>query len=46
MEKNKVQESIEGNQLFSKVTTSSVNKARNIVKQYLNKGQEKEGESK
>lgn len=46
MEKNKVQESIEGQKLFAKVTTSSVEKSRNIIQQYLNKRQEKEGEYK
>ena len=46
MEKNKVQESIEGQKLFAKVTTSSVKKARNIMQQYFNKRKEKEGEYK
>jgi len=46
MEKNKIQESIEGQKLFSKVTKSSVDKARNVIQQYSNKRQEKEGEYK
>lgn len=46
MEKNKVQESIERQELFVNVKISSIEKARNMVKQYLNKRQEKEGECK
>lgn len=45
-QKNKVQESIEGQNLFARVTASSVNKARNFIQRHLNITQEKEGESK
>jgi len=46
MEKNEVQKSIEGSELFADVKMSSVENARKFVEQYLNKGQEKEGENK